>query len=112
MLSKFETSNVYAVYNFGRYHVKLWEEITLDCYLRASVTVGYVVEDTTTGQTVQINTTGYYAPEWDEDLTMKKYRLEKAYAINDRYFSNAEPLTVTVLGLAQRDWRKQTGREW
>ena len=112
MLSNFEKSNVYATYNFGRYHVKLWEGISLDCYLRASVCVGYVVEDTTTGKTVQINTTGRYAPEWDEDLTMKKYRLEKAYAINDRYFPNAERLTATVLGLAARDWRKQTGQAW
>ena len=112
MLSNFEKSNVYATYNFGRYHAKLWEEITLDCYLRASVYVGYVVEDTTTGKTVQINTTGHYAPEWNEDLTMKKYRLEMAYEINDRYFPNAERLTVTVLGLAQRDWHQQTGQAW
>lgn len=112
MLSKYETSNVYATYDFGRYHVRLWEQVEFDCYMRASVHVGYVLEIAATGETVQIKTTGHYAPEWDESALDKKYRLEAAYAINERYFPGAKRLTVTLLGLAARDWRKQTGREW
>lgn len=53
MNSVFNKSHVYATYSFGRYTVKLWEQLQPNCAMRVGVIVGYVVTNAATGELMQ-----------------------------------------------------------
>lgn len=102
MDSLFNKSHVYATYSFGRYSVKLWEQLQPDHAMRMGVIVGYVVTNAATGELVQVKTTGAYDPRND---TMPQYeRLRNAYAINSRYFSRAVRVADSILDVMEREY--------
>lgn len=102
MSSLFEKSHVYATYEFGRYSVKLWEQLRPDYALRVGVIVGYVVTNAATGELVQVKVTGKYDPR--NDTWPQDERLRNAYAINNRYFSRAVRVANSVLDVMEREY--------
>lgn len=101
MNSIFSKSHVYATYSFGRYRVRLWEELQPDYIMRMSVIVGYVLE-TANGKLLQVKVTGKFEPRPDSILPIEE-RLHEAYAINDRYFPNAARVADSVLDVMMRE---------
>lgn len=102
MSSLFEKSHVYATYEFGRYSVKLWEQLQPDSAMRLGVIVGYVVTNAATGELVQVKATGKYDPR--NDTCSQDERLRNAYAINNRYFSRAVRVADSVLDVMEREY--------
>lgn len=100
--SVFEKSHVYATYNFGRYSVKLWEQLQPDYAMRMGVIVGYVLTNAATGELVQVKVTGAYDPR--SDTMPQEERLRNAYAINDRYFSRAVRVADSILDVMVREF--------
>lgn len=101
MNSIFTKSHVYATYSFGRYRVRLWEELQPDYRMRVGVVVGYVLE-TADGELIQVKVTGKFEPNPNSIWPMEE-RLAEAYATNERYFSNAVRVADSVLDVMMRE---------
>lgn len=70
--------------------------------MRMGVIVGYVLE-TADGELVQVKVTGTFEPCPDSIWPMEE-RLEEAYAVNERYFSNAVRVADSILDVMQREY--------
>ena len=103
MNSVFDKSHVYATYSFGRYSVKLWEQLRPDHAMRVGVIVGYVLTKTATGELVQVKVTGRFEPN-SHSIWPLEERLQAAYAINERYFPNAVRVADSVLDVMTREY--------